>query len=94
MIPLRSRRSRVVASDCYRREAVRIDRWPGRSVPTVGLEFHPRTWFANMDCYSNAPCISLAQPDAGIGPVIDRGFLNPMSPAADMFVEWFEQTFA
>jgi hypothetical protein len=35
-----------------------------------------------------------ANPDAGIGPAIDRGFLDPMSPEADAFVGWFEQTFA
>jgi len=35
-----------------------------------------------------------AHPDAGIGPAIDKGFLSAMSPAADTFVAWFEQTFA
>lgn len=35
-----------------------------------------------------------ANPDAGIGPAIDRGFLSPLSPAADAFVHWFERTFA
>lgn len=69
--------------------------WPIADASTTNAENVERRFAANdgMKARLHAWLAWQANPDAGIGPAIDKGFLNPMSPAADAFVGWFEQTF-
>ena len=70
--------------------------WPVADVSTTNAENIERRFAENdgLKARLHAWLAWQANPDAGIGPAIDKGFLNPMSPTADAFVAWFEQTFA
>ncbi len=70
--------------------------WPIADVSTTKAENTDRRFAVNdgMKARLHTWLAWQPNPDAGIGPAIDKGFLDPMSSAADTFVAWFEQTFA
>jgi hypothetical protein len=70
--------------------------WPVAEVSTTTAENTERRFAENdgVKARLHAWLAWQTHPGTGVGPALDMGFLDPMSPAADAFVGWFEQTFA